>query len=76
MFPPAVVANAGLTIFPDKAVTAAIPPTARPELLKKVLLSTIFEAALPMKDDVREPIATPFVFFLNIIYSPFKFCCN
>ena len=70
MFPPADVANAGFTIFPDKAVTAAIPPTAIPELLKKVLLFKILEVALPMKDDVREPIATPFVFFLNIIYSP------
>ena len=36
-----------------------------------IRLSTILEAAFPMKDDVRGPVATPFVFFLNIYYSPF-----
>ena len=61
-------AFAGLTFEPVSAATVAHPPTANPEPFKKVRLSTTFSEVLPMKDEVWEPIATPFVFFLSIFF--------
>ena len=57
-----------LTFEPTKAAAVANPPTANPEPFKKARLSTTFSVALPMKDEVWEPIATPFVFFLSIVF--------
>jgi hypothetical protein len=62
-------ATTGFTFEPTKAAAVAIPPTANPEPLKKARLSTTFSVALPMKDEVWEPIATPFVFFLSMYSS-------
>jgi hypothetical protein len=61
-------ACAGLTLEPARAAAVANPPTANPEPFKKARLSTTFSEALPMKDEVWEPIATPFVFFLSIVF--------
>ena len=61
-------AFADLTFGPTSAAAVAKPPIANPDPFKKARLSTTFSVALPRKDEVWEPIATPFVFFLSIVF--------
>ncbi len=57
---------------PGKAVTAATPPKARPERLRKLRRSiAVFPSPAPAEDS-RGPLATPFVFFLSILLSVVK----
>src|SRR5436190_5068213 len=62
-------ASASRTLPPATADTAARPPMASPEFLKKARRSNVPGARSCRADDNRGPFATPLIFFLSMPLS-------